>query len=597
MPFPTHFVDVDQYIRSMLCLITSSELFQHICGGVHILDFITQEPDLYEALLPEGWRQFFDCHDMADILDLLLREDLNLFVEPDLYVENTYKKSEWRKGPTPPVSLVEYVRDIRQHSLDRTLHQYDTSGSSGSSQLARHIAVGMNAKKIHEVSNLARYVDNLSSELSSKYSCQISQLVDFGSGQNYLGRALASPPYGRRVIALESKPLNIDGARNMDITAKLVKKEVVMRNKKQHRSRLQGSNSTQKKVENAPDKQSALPNHDTPSPASGKSSSDQESNIQYIETVIHNGNLSSTLSQINQPSSSSSLKPSTTQPPNLMVISLHSCGNLLHHGLRSLTLNPSVRAVAMVGCCYNLLAERLPPLRGPPSTNLRVPNARLTQTSSTSDPHGFPMSERFCEYKHSNGTGIRFNITARMMAVQAPHNWTQADCNSFFTKHFFRALFQRILLDKGIIDGPGTVHSEDIKGRHDPEGVERSGRKEPVILGSLRKPAYASFLTYVRAAISKLSASPSHGVLVAEHLDNLTDEEVHSYEAKYAHKKKQLSIVWSLMAFSAQVVESAIVVDRWSWLREQEDVKEAWVENVFEYGISPRNLVVCGVKG
>ncbi|KAL8917674.1 MAG: hypothetical protein Q9172_005737 [Xanthocarpia lactea] len=597
MPFPAHFVDVDQYIRSMLCFITSSELFQHLCGGVHILDFIAQEPDLYETLLPDDWRQFFDCHDMADILDLLLREDLNLFVEPDLYVKNTHKKSEWRKGPTPPASLVEYVRDIRQHSLDRTLHQHDTSGSSGSSELARHIAVGMNAKKTHEVSNMARYVDNLSSELSSKYSCQIGQFVDFGSGQNYLGRALASPPYEKRVIALESKPLNIEGARNMDITAKLAKKELVMRNKKQHRSGLQGSNSTQKKIENAPDKQPTPPNHDMTSPASGKSSKDQESNIQYIETTIYDGNLSSTLSQISRPSSSSSPKPSTIQPSISMVISLHSCGNLLHHGLRSLTLNPSVRAVALVGCCYNLLTEHLPPLQRPPSTNLRILNARLTQTSSTCDPHGFPMSERFLEYKHSNGTGTRFNITARMMAVQAPHNWTQADCDSFFTKHFFRALFQRILLDKGIVDGPGTVRSEDIKGRYDPEGDERSRRKEPVILGSLRKAAYTSFLTYVRAAISKLSASPSHGTLVAQHLDNLTDEEIHSYEAKYAHKKKEMSIVWSLMAFSAQVVESAIVVDRWSWLREQEVVKEAWVENVFEYGISPRNLVVCGVKG
>ncbi|KAL8905988.1 MAG: hypothetical protein Q9171_006452 [Xanthocarpia ochracea] len=580
----------------MLCFITSSELFQHLCGGLHILDFITQEPDLYEALLPEDWRQFFDCHDMADILDLLLREDLNLFVEPDLSVKNIHKKPEWRKGPAPPVSLVEYFRDIRQHSLDRTLHQHDTSGSSGSSELTRHIAVGMNAKKIHEVSNLARYVDNFSSELSSRYSCQIDQFVDFGSGQNYLGRALASPLYDKRVIALESKPLNIDGARSMDITAKLVKKEIVMRNKKQHRSGLNRSNFTQKKAENASDKQSAPSGHEMPSPAPGKSSKDQESNIQYIETIIDDGNLSSILSQINQPSSSSP-RPSIIQPPNSMVISLHSCGNLLHHGLRSLTLNPSVRAVAMVGCCYNLLTERLPPLQRALSTNLRVPNARLTQTSLTSDPHGFPMSKRFLEYKHSNGTGIRFNITARMMAVQAPHNWTQADCDSFFTKHFFRALFQRILLDKGVIDGPGTVHSEDIKGRHDPEGVERSGGKEPVILGSLRKPAYTSFLTYVRAAISKISASRSHGALVAQHLDNLTDEEVHSYEAKYAHKKKELSIVWSLMAFSAQVVESAIVVDRWSWLREQDNVKEAWVENVFEYGISPRNLVVCGVKG
>jgi hypothetical protein len=54
--------------------------------------------------------------------------------------------------------------------------------------------------------------------------------------------------------------------------------------------------------------------------------------------------------------------------------------------------------------------------------------------------------------------------------------------------------------------------------------------------------------------------------------------------------------VWSLMAFSAGVVESLIVVDRWLWLQEQEEVAEAWVEPVFDYAVSPRNMVVVGIK-
>ncbi|KAL8758038.1 MAG: hypothetical protein Q9199_001768 [Rusavskia elegans] len=602
VPFPSQFVDVDQYVESMLCFITSSQLFHHLCGGVHILEFLTQEPDLYDTLFPEEWRQFLDCHDMPQILDLLLREDLGSFEELIPCAEGTCNNLEWRNGPIPPASLLEYITKIRQHDLERLLPQHDRPASSGSSTLARHVAVGMNAKKTHEVSNLAKYVDILSSELSSKYSCQISHFVDFGSGQNYLGRALACPPYEKKVVALESKPLNIDGARGMDITAKLAKKEAIMRNKKQHRSELYGKHYTEKTAKNASDKQSAPSRDGMPSPASGSCSIGQQSNILYIETMICDGNLSSILAQMNQDSSPSKPNPSIFQPPNLMVISLHSCGNLLHHGLRSITLNPSVRAVALVGCCYNLLTERLPPLQGSPSSKLRVPNARLTGTSSTCDSHGFPMSDRFLKYKHANGEGVRFNITARMMAVQAPRNWTQADCNSFFMRHFYRALFQRILLDKGVIDKPvEKTHPEDINNDIQNPGSNESGKrkeqKEPIILGSLRKPAYASFLTYVRAAIAKLSTSPSHSAAVEQHLANLLDEDILIYEKKYAHKKKELSIVWSLMAFSAQVVESAIVVDRWCWLREQESVKEAWVENVFDYGISPRNLVVVGVKG
>jgi hypothetical protein len=50
------------------------------------------------------------------------------------------------------------------------------------------------------------------------------------------------------------------------------------------------------------------------------------------------------------------------------------------------------------------------------------------------------------------------------------------------------------------------------------------------------------------------------------------------------------------MAFSAGVVEAVIVVDRWLWLKEQKEVEHAWVEPVFEYKHSPRNLVVVGIK-
>lgn len=51
------------------------------------------------------------------------------------------------------------------------------------------------------------------------------------------------------------------------------------------------------------------------------------------------------------------------------------------------------------------------------------------------------------------------------------------------------------------------------------------------------------------------------------------------------------------MAFSAGVAESLVVVDRWLWLREQKGwVGRCWVQAVFDYTISPRNLVVVGVR-
>jgi hypothetical protein len=78
---------------------------------------------------------------------------------------------------------------------------------------------------------------------------------------------------------------------------------------------------------------------------------------------------------------------------------------------------------------------------------------------------------------------------------------------------------------------------------------------------------------------------------------SITDKEIEEYALRYSPRKKELSVMWSFMAFSASVVESLIVVDRWQYLREHPDiVKDCWVEAVFDYRQSPRNLVVVGIK-
>jgi hypothetical protein len=254
-------------------------------------------------------------------------------------------------------------------------------------------------------------------------------------------------------------------------------------------------------------------------------------------------------------------------------------------------MNDSVKAVAMVGCCYNLVTERL----GPPTHKLpalRPPHPRLDETSSTCDVNGFPMSNHMLTYKNGLEEGVRLNITARMMAVQAPLNWTAMECEDFFTRHFFRALLQRVFLDRGVIECPKSP--DDVVGGSSPRGWSGSGH--PIIIGSLRKSCYASFPSYVRCAVEKIGENSEIGRLIKEKFKGLTDEDLHDYELNYEHKKHELSLIWSLMAFSATVIESVIVVDRWLYLQEQSTVRESWVQTVFEYSQSPRNLVVVGIK-
>lgn len=211
------------------------------------------------------------------------------------------------------------------------------------------------------------------------------------------------------------------------------------------------------------------------------------------------------------------------------------------------------------------------------------------------------MSERVSTY---DGKGVRLNITARMMACQAPLNWGAADSDSFFTRHFYRAVLQKIFLDKGVISkvyydqGDTTDNKENDAGRAKTSPFNVS--TNPVIIGSLGKNCYKTFHTYVRGAIKKLTTHNEYTKymdVIADKMGGITDEEIDTYVTAYAGRKRELSAVWTMMAFSAAVVESLIVTDRWLFLKEHPDiVHDCWVESVFDHKQSPRNLVVVGIK-
>ena len=593
LPFQDDFASADSYVDSLLQFSATSSILQTLCGGVHILDFFMREQSLYHTVIPEEWRAWLMRCEPMPLLDFLMRDDLSVPREDN-----------------PPESLLKYIREVRKHSLRRNVERE----MAVDAKLPRHVAVGMIPKKIHEVANFASYVAGVADSVADVTGKEITHFVDFGSGQNYLGRTLASPPYNRHIVAVESKELNISGAKSMDVFAGVAEREKVMRNKKVYRATVEAL-SIKDEMKGNVKKRAAMPKKapDGNIPdlrpsrelATIYTPGDGKGYIQYVEHQVEDGDLSDVVEQIErmkiaapagevQVISSTDVELPEAQPPQiideistsketrLMAISIHSCGNLSHHGIRSLILNPSVHAIAIVGCCYNLLTERL----GPPTfkhpnllPNMRAINApRLTRSANARDPHGFPMSARLAANE-----GVRLNITARMMAVQAPQNWTEKESDAFFTRHYYRALLQKIFLDRGVVTRQGEAHDGD--------------RTDPVIIGSLRKSCYASFKDYVRGALEKLSADAERGPAVLSRMGDISDEEIEHYAARYRRQRKELSITWSLMAFSAGVVESLIAVDRWLFLREHGDiVNECWVEPVFDYGLSPRNLVVVGIK-
>ena len=643
LPLSDEWTDPDAYVDELLTFITSSNLFRHVCGGVHLQDFLTREPDVYSSLLPESWRSFFDKHDIQDILFLILREDIGGLrdqcrnASADGVGQNG--SNGWNGGPLPPADLVEYIYQIRRLSLGRDY----TPTQSKDPTLPKQVAVGMNKKKYHEVARFSHYVDSLCATAAEERGEDITHVVDFGSGQNYLGRTLASHPYNRNIIAIERKHQYISGAKGMDIHAKLAKKKINLYNAKEVKAKaleeLQKSAAPKTDVpqrvsEEAPTKPvngdddddvtvadvfqdvslepgefGIAPFHhgghkrNTPKKPRGDDESTKPRGVMnYIEHEIKDGYLESIIKDVvesppvkseaeveSQAVSQNAANGNNPTDARVMVVSLHSCGNLLHHGVRSLVLNPSVKAVAMIGCCYNLVTERL----GPATYKLpilRSIHPRLSKEANAYDPHGFPMSKRLEDFEHDSGKGVKVNITARSMSLQAPYNWSPEECQSFFTRHFYRTLLQRMFVDRGIISRPPIP--TDLY--EEPSSVDDVGN--PVIVGSIRKSAFASFPAYARAAVAKLSRDAYIGEKVQAKMGDVTEEELNRYEQEFQHAKKNVSITWTLMAFSASLIEAVILVDRWQFLREYDFVKDCWVEPVFDYSDSPRNLAVIGIK-
>ncbi|EFX03728.1 hypothetical protein CMQ_656 [Grosmannia clavigera kw1407] len=636
LPYSDEFSSADEYVEALLHYVTTTPIFQTLCGGVHIMDFYTTDPGLFYSVVPADWQPFLLDQEPMELLGFLLQDDMDAVMTAGADDKDS-------KRVPPPDSLVKYVRDVRRLCLQRSF-ELDKPPP-----LARKITMGMNVKKVHEVTHFAEFVSRLSDDVSTTHPDQpITHLVDVGSGQNYLGRALACAPYHRRVVAVESKIHNIAGAKGLDmLTGVAVPAQRPMRNKKLYQQLLNNQLPPEKqneKVRNrlvrtqTPDvtaqpeivaatelrsrrelAQSAIYSESAAAAAAPEEvATPADSPILYVQGRLENGDLSDVLAQVPVlPTSQSGEGAAVMQKPGFLAVSIHSCGNLSHYGLRALVLNPAVRAVAIVGCCYNLMTEKLGPptykLPGLRRPTLQPVNGRVVREADRRDPEGFPMSAHMSTYElpgdgSDNNTGergIRFNITARMMACQAPQNWTASESENFFARHFYRAVLQRIFLDRGVVE---RVRLDG--GENETENDALNTAISPIIVGSLRKACYASLPAYVRGAVAKIAAqgngdgkatdaqNAAVNAAVADKMASLTDADLDAYASRYGPRIRELSAVWSLMAFSAGVVESAIVTDRWLYLREQQaqGVADCWVESVFAYGQSPRNLVVVGIK-
>lgn len=145
LPFDTTaFSTVEEYVTSLLSFSTDP-LLRLLCGGVHILDFFTKDApgstpcDLYSAIIPLSWREFFSTQDMDQVLELLLRLPIQSL----------------RAREDVPSDLREFIEKVRQHSLKREFvreEQSERVRKQTRPGTERALYAGMKPKKLHEVS-------------------------------------------------------------------------------------------------------------------------------------------------------------------------------------------------------------------------------------------------------------------------------------------------------------------------------------------------------------------------------------------------------------------------------------------------------------
>ncbi|KEQ61135.1 uncharacterized protein M437DRAFT_52556 [Aureobasidium melanogenum CBS 110374] len=217
-----------------------------------------------------------------------------------------------------------------------------------------------------------------------------------------------------------------------------------------------------------------------------------------------------------------------------LLTGLHACGSLSEHMIRLSTTVSCITHLAVVGCCYNHI-----------------------NPASTENPKGFPISS----FMRTNE--LNLSTSALITGCQAPTNWIHNPDSIFARKHWYRAVLEKLLHDKKLV---------------------QEGNQRPV--WGIRNGDLKSFTAYTSRALSSLKLKIGKDV---------TEQEIAEYEERYKHRVAETAVLWTLSVLLCRVVESVIALDRLFYLQEA-GMEEVDVLPIFDYKESPRNLMIVASK-
>jgi len=246
----------------------------------------------------------------------------------------------------------------------------------------------------------------------------------------------------------------------------------------------------------------------------------------------------------------SAILPDDSAP--VVLIGLHSCGDLSPSILRGFLMSPMVAAVVNVACCYDFVTVET-------SVEHRDTGGAGNFSINDGKVLGFPMSA------HVNAMPqAKLTRSSNQLACQAVHRWpdTPKTHNASRT-HFLRAMLQVVLEH----DFPECTREDDVQ----PTPKELHLGKLPL----------SSWIEYLQAAMSKLQLQ--------------TPATAEQLSSEFAQAENNIRVYWALRAVLAPVVESLILIDRVLFLKEN-GIEDATVQAVWDPSISPRNFCICACK-
>lgn len=517
---PASYHSIEEYTDDLVDFL-DTPLVHQITGGIHVNDALIHNG--WEALPPDwtAWWSSLPDHRIAqqDLIDSIDEKAANPAIHPPQEVQSQGRADEQIPQAAPnndtghrPESLTKWLNTLSSLALPRAQRRPEDETNPRLTlppALTSTHGTGMKrAKKMAEVATAAAHIHRACRQAG------IRHVIDMGSGQGHLSRALAFLFPGLRVLAVDGSASQIAGSAAAaaalgvggDRLTHLVRHVEYYHH---HRHGRRGAGGGE----------------DSPA-----GSGQREELVAEVAAWAGGGR------------------------ERCMLVGLHACGRLSEHMLRLFTALPFVASLAAVGCCFNHMIL-------PPATSAG---------GCPDDDGGFPISARLRERR------VVLSATALMTGCQAPNNWPRVDVqqqvggegrhggSSVYSKrHFYRALLERLFVDKGIAFDDG-----------------------PVCWPGMSKGDLASFAAFATRAMRFLGVSE----------DRISQDEMIAYEERYRDSEGRVAILWTLSVLCCKVVESVIALDRY-WSLVEHGAKNVDIVPIFDYSISPRNLMMVADKG